>query len=142
MNRIEAIQMLNTAKIAHMQWMARAKALVAGASLNKDLIPVRHTGCEFGEWYYGAGRALSGLGAYQDIEKVHEELHGIYQQIFDLIFGPGESSLLKKLFSAKIDQKEEGLLRAKEMVPELVSVSKNLLVLLDALENEINQALN
>ena len=139
MTRTEAIEMLGAARTAHMQWMARAKALIAGVSLNKELVPIMHTDCIFGQWYYGAGKLLENLKSYQDIEPVHTELHAIYKQIFELIFGAEENSLLRKLFASNISQKEENLLKAKELLPELVSVSKDLLVLLEALESDLQQ---
>lgn len=139
MIRTEAIEMLRIARTAHMQWMARAKALVAGVSLNKDLVPVMHTDCKFGQWYYGPGKLLNFLKSYQDIEVTHAELHSVYRDIFDLIYGVEESSLMKKLFSVDRGHKQENLLKAKELIPRLVKISKEMLLLLDYLERDLIQ---
>ncbi|MDH5485629.1 MAG: CZB domain-containing protein [Gammaproteobacteria bacterium] len=139
MVRTEAIEMLRIARTAHMQWMARAKAIVAGVALNKDLVPVMHTDCKFGQWYYGPGQLLNTLKSFQDVERTHAELHQVYSEIFNLIFGSQESSLLKKLFSVDDAHKQEKLLMAKQLIPRLVDISKEMLILLDHLENDLTQ---
>jgi hypothetical protein len=139
MIRTDAIEMLRIARTAHMQWMARAKAIVAGVSLNKDLVPVMHTDCKFGQWYYGPGKFLNSLKSYQDIEVTHAELHSVYREIFELIFGVEESSLMKKLFSVDSGQKQEKLIKAKALIPRLVEISKEMLSLLDRLEHDLIQ---
>lgn len=62
MTKKEIIIKLRAAKASHIQWRAYAQAIVGGFSVDQNHVPVIHTNCKFGQWYYGKGQILSSLG--------------------------------------------------------------------------------
>ena len=140
MNRKEVINTLHAAKAAHMQWRARAQALVAGIKVEKDHVPVMYTDCKFGKWYYGEGQKLSKYPAFKGLEDPHEQLHLVYMEIFKHIFGEDQRSGWAKLFGSKRSHREQKLAAAEELLPRLVGISQTLLETVDLLEAEINAA--
>lgn len=137
MNKAEAIEMLHAARAAHVQWRARAQALAAGLSVEKEQIPVSYTDCKFGKWYYGTGQALNFLASYRAIEEPHEQLHGIYMKLFTTLFGEQNKSVWTKLFgsSRKADARRQA--EADGLVRHLVGISKTLLESIDLLEKDV-----
>jgi hypothetical protein len=139
MNKIEILTQLRQAKSAHIQWRAYAQALVAGIPVDKDHVPVIHTNCAFGKWYYGRGQQLSSLSAYRAIETPHEMLHQIYMKLFNLLFGEGDSSFFKRIFGSKGKLNAKGKERAEELMRNLISVSETLLEAVALLEGEVKE---
>ncbi len=137
MDKKTAITELRRAKSAHIQWRSYAQALIAGIPVEKDHVPVIHTSCNFGKWYYGTGQGLSSLASYKGIEAPHEILHKIYINIFQLLFGDDNRSTMEKLFGSKTKLKEENQAKAEELMKKLVSVSATLLESIELLEAEI-----
>jgi hypothetical protein len=139
MNKIEILTQLRQAKSAHIQWRAYAQALVAGIPVEKDHVPVIHTNCAFGKWYYGRGQQLSSLSAYRAIETPHEMLHQIYMKIFNLLFGSGESTFFKRVFGSKGKLNAKDKEQAEELMRNLLSVSETLLEAVSLLEGEVKE---
>lgn len=137
MDRHEILKRLRLAKSAHLQWRARAQALVSGVELDDEKIPVIHTDCKFGQWYYGEGQDLASLETFQAIEKPHEILHAVYMKIFKSLHGEDKRSMVQKLFGKKIDFKQQQLDQAKVHLSELIEISKTLLEAIQHLESEI-----
>ncbi len=137
MTKKEVLAQLRAAKTAHIQWRAYAQALIAGLPVEQDQVPVIHTKCKFGTWYYGAGQQLSSLSAYEAIEVPHEVLHQIYMKIFKLLFGEDDRSWLKSLFGSKgkITRKKQE--QVETLMQNLLSVSKTLLEAINSLEREV-----
>ncbi len=142
MEKAEALSMLQAAKSAHIQWRARAQALVSGIPLEKEQVPVAYTDCKFGKWYYGLGQQLSGLGTYRAIEEPHQQLHLIYMKIFKHLFGDDERSFLAKVFGSKRKHRAKHNAGAQALLPHLVSVSETLLEAVEILEVEIRRMSN
>ena len=140
MNKREVMSTLRGAKAAHMQWRARAQALVAGIPVNKDHIPVMYTDCKFGKWYYGEGQRLVRFSAFQAMEDPHEQLHLVYMEIFKHLFGDDERSGWAKLFGSKKRHRERQLAAAEVLLPRLVGISQTLLDTISLLEKEIEAA--
>jgi len=140
MNKREIIGTLHGAKAAHMQWRARAQALVAGIPVGKDHVPIMYTDCKFGKWYYGEGQRLNRFPAFQAMEDPHEQLHLVYMEIFKHLFGEDERSGWAKLFGSKKRHKEQQLAAAEALLPRLVSISQTLLETISLLEKEIDSA--
>jgi len=138
MNKKEIINTLHAAKAAHMQWRARAQALVAGISADKDHVPVMYTDCKFGKWYYGEGQKLSNFPAFRGLEDPHEQLHLVYMEIFKHLFGPDHRSGWSKLFGTKRAYREQEMAAAEDLLPRLVGISHTLLETVDMLEAAIN----
>ncbi len=131
-NVLERIEM---ARLAHLRWVDRAEALVSGLPLDKEKVPVLPTECAFGQWYYGEGRALRSLPSYQALEEPHRALHRTYQEIFKLLFGEEDRSLLSRLFGFghESNRRQE----AEALLPKLKDESKTMLKMLDLLEREV-----
>ena len=137
MEKSDALTMLQGAKSAHIQWRARAQALVAGIPLEKEQVPVAYTDCKFGKWYYGLGQRLSSLQTYQAIEEPHQQLHLVYMKIFKHLFGEDDRSVLSKLFGSKRKYREAHTAEAQALLPQLVSISETLLEAVKNKEKEI-----
>jgi hypothetical protein len=137
MSKKEIISQLRSAKSAHIQWRAFAQALVSGIPVEKDHVPVIHTSCKFGKWYYGPGQQLSSLSSYAAIETPHEMLHQVYMKIFKLLFGKDERSGFEKLFGSDAKLKQEHQEDADLLMQKLLSISETLLEAITLLEDEI-----
>ena len=137
MQKVDALTMLQSAKSAHIQWRARAQVLVAGVPLEKEQVPVVYTDCKFGKWYYGAGQQLSALETYRAVEDLHQQLHMIYLQIFNRLFGDDDRSALKRIFGSKKKHVAENAAEAQRLLPQLIGVSETLLEAIGVVENQI-----
>ncbi len=137
MNKREILSQLRHAKSAHIQWRAYAQALIAGIPVEQDQVPVIHTNCKFGKWYYGPGQRLSSLSSYNAIDTPHEVLHQVYMKIFKLLFGKDDRSAFKKLFGSQAKLKQEHQEEAESLMQKLLSVSGTLLEAITLLEEEI-----
>jgi hypothetical protein len=138
MTKKEALNMLYAARSAHIQWRARAQALVAGIPIEKEHVPISYTDCKFGRWYYGDGQQLSALlRSYRGIEEPHEKLHIVYMQIFNALYGEDNLSMLEKLFGAAKKHKAEKISLVERLLPQLIHISHTLLEAIDILEKEI-----
>ncbi len=114
------LALIRKAKSSHIRWRAYAQGLVAGVKVQEDRLPISHTDCKFGHWYYGEGRSqLGDLNIFEDIEGPHEMLHAIYGQIFELVQN-GKSE------------------KAHRKLDEMVSVSRSLLEQIELLEAEVD----
>ena len=135
--KTEILNNLRSAKSAHMKWKAHALALVQGLPLHESQVPIIHTDCAFGKWYYGAGLKLSTLDAYTALDKPHEQLHEVYSRIFKLLFGEEDRSLFSKLFGSKakvLKHKTE----AESLMKMLTNISSDVVGLMNRLEMEIS----
>ena len=139
MDKATLMQQLRAAKSAHIQWRARAQALVSGLALDESSVPVLHTDCKFGKWYYGHGQVLSHIPAYREIDEIHERLHLTYMEIFKTLFGDDDRSKLSKLFGSSKKHDQSKLKKASSILPELVDISKEMLFTIDTLENQIRK---
>ena len=137
MNKKEILSQLRLAKSAHIQWRSYAQALVAGIPVEQDHVPIIHTSCKFGKWYYGPGQQLSSLSSYGAIDTPHEMLHQIYMKIFKLLFGEDDRSAFKKLFGSNAKLKQEHQEEAEQLMQKRLSVAGTLLEAINLLEGEI-----
>jgi len=137
MNKKEILLQLRRAKSAHIQWRSYAQALIAGIPVEQDHVPIIHTNCKFGKWYYGSGQQLSSLSSYEAIGTPHEMLHQVYMKIFKLLFAKDDRSTLKKLFGSNAKLKQEHQEEAESLMKKLLSISGTLLEAINLLEGEI-----
>jgi len=135
----EAILALKKARVAHQRWVERAEALVGGQALEKDLVPVLPTACEFGQWYQGDGTALRILGSYQAIKLPHDMLHSVYAQIFELLFGKDTRSTISRLFGSGKQLRQQQKEEAEKLLVRLKSQSRILLEAIDRLLVDIEE---
>ena len=137
MDKTILLQQLRTAKSAHIQWRARAQALVNGLALDENAVPVLHTDCKFGKWYYGPGQVLNHIPAFHEIDEIHEKLHLTYMEIFKCLFGNDDRSKLSKMFGSTKNHEGAKLKKAGSLLPVLVDISKDLLSTIEILERQI-----
>lgn len=140
MNKTEALNAIRRAKSAHIKWRSFAQALIAGVPVTDDKVPKRHTDCDFGKWYYGAGHgSLGDLDSFRAIESPHEMLHAIYARIYSIYSGEGETWLQRFLSTkAKLEQRRQE--NAKKLMEELIDVSESLLKSIEILEQEVHES--
>jgi len=56
--------------------------------VNDERLPLKHTGCKFGEWYHGDGmRQLGHIDIYRDLAGSHEMLYAGCEQIHTTVSG-------------------------------------------------------
>ena len=139
MHKRQMIDHVRAARSAHIQWRARAQAMVSGLPLNESQVPVAYTDCKFGKWYYGEGQSLSQLESFKGIEEPHEQLHLVYMKIFHLLYGESEQSLFARLFGSAKKHAADALVQAERILPQLVAISETLLVAIDVLERDIRE---
>ena len=136
MAKKQLINHLRAAKAAHIKWRSYAQALVAGLPLDEGQVPVVHTDCAFGKWYYGAGQRLSSLPAFNAIGIPHERLHAIYMEIFKLLFETEETGFFSKLIGASKRQNQKSD-RIDVLLGSLLDMSKTLLDAIELLERDL-----
>lgn len=120
LNKGDLLALLRRAKSSHIRWRAYAQGLVGGVAVDEDRLPIKHTDCKFGQWYFGEGmEQLGHLDIFKDIQGPHEMLHGVYEQIHGLV-GNG-----------RIEE-------ARTKLDELIGISRTLLEQMELLEDEIN----
>ncbi len=137
MTKKEIMTQLRAAKTAHIQWRSYAQALIAGLAVEQGQVPVIHTTCKFGQWYYGTGQQLSSLSAYEAIDAPHEVLHQLYMRIFKLLFGEDDRSTLQKIFGSKSKMDKKKQEEAEVLMQNLLAVSRTLLEAITLLEQEV-----
>jgi len=134
--KADILNHIRSAKAAHLRWKAHATALVEGLPLEDGQIPILHTDCIFGKWYYGSGQILNSLNSYASLDEPHEQLHKIYMKIFKLLFGDQDKSMFSKLFGAKA-KTQQNHAEAKTMMRVLSSISVDMVEKLNRLEKDI-----
>ncbi|WP_157832333.1 CZB domain-containing protein [Thiomicrorhabdus sp. Kp2] len=137
MTKKEIITQLRAAKAAHIQWRAYAQAIVGGFSVDQNHVPVIHTNCKFGQWYYGKGQMLSSLGSFGAIDAPHAMLHQIYMEIFKLMFSETKKGFLGGIFTSKEKLRQKNEKQAKELMQSMIAVSETLLETINILEKEV-----
>jgi hypothetical protein len=132
----ETIQQLRAARASHKAWVVRAEALVNGLPLNKEQVPVVATECEFGKWYYRQGARLQGFSTFDQIETAHNSLHGVYTEIYKLLF-EDSTSAMGKLFGQTKKNKSANQKKAAILLSGLYRHYDEIISLLDTLEKDI-----
>jgi len=131
------IRRLREAKKAHRRWVSNAQILMQGIPVQNDQLPLNDTECGFGQWYYGDGQALRGYEVFRAIEAPHQRLHGLYLDIFHLLFRKRKTSLLGKLLGRSAKPSTQELDQARQLFAQLNAESLRIMELLDRLEELI-----
>ena len=137
MEKKEIIANLRKAKTAHIRWRSYAQALVSGIPLDEDRVPVIHTDCEFGRWYFGDGQALAKLQSFQAIAVPHEQLHAVYMEIFKSLFEEENVGLLKRLIGKKGQTSEIRKRAVQSLLDEMLRISERLIGHIEQLDQDI-----
>jgi len=131
------IKKLRDAKKSHRRWVTKAQTMIEGVPVQQDQLPLEHTSCNFGLWYYGEGQLLSPYSAFRKIEEPHQKLHDLYREIFSLLFSERKPSLFQRLLGKKTKRSKEELAQAKQLLAQLNSTSLEILERIDELEKVI-----
>ena len=134
--KTDILSNLRSAKAAHLRWKAHAHAMVEGLPLEEGQIPMIHTDCTFGKWYYGVGQSLSTISSYAALDEPHEQLHTTYMKIFKLLFGEDDRSVFSKMFGSKA-KPAKNLAEAEILMAKLASISGTVVELLNRLEKDV-----
>lgn len=137
MKKKEVINQLRKAKTAHIRWRSYAQALVSGITLDEERVPIVHTDCEFGRWYYGAGQALGGFPEFKAIASPHEQLHTVYLELFRQLFEPERGGLLARLIGRRRSASSAKNDLIQRLLDELLQVSERLMGHIETLEQTI-----
>lgn len=134
------LQQIGRARNAHLRWRAYAQALLSGHEIEEGQLPLEHTDCQFGRWYYGAGQALTTLPAFRAVESPHRQLHQICLDLFRLLKHSQTPPFWQQLpgLKNKHDAKKTALIQ--QQATQLTSVSTELLKALDTLEQQLRSA--
>ena len=133
------VKKLRDAKKAHRRWVSNAQILLEGIPVKNDQLPLNDTECGFGQWYYSEGQALRGYSIFREIEPHHQRLHGLYLQIFRLLFNDRKRSFFDRLLGRKAEPSPEDLAQAQALIAELNGESIRIMELLDRLEEVIKK---
>ena len=133
------IHNLRKAKQAHKRWVGHAAALIEGINIDKEQVPINHTDCIFGQWYYGEGQNLSSLQEFKNIENSHSDLHLIYMEIFKLLFQEKKLSFFSRLIGRSSKANADDIKMAKVKYRLLVEVSNEIVIHLDNLEKKLKK---
>ena len=134
------LQQLQRARSAHLRWRAYAQALVSGYDIEEGQLPLEHTDCQFGHWYYGAGQQLKELPAFRAVEEPHQQLHATYQQLYRMVLQRNDPTVLDDLLVLIMpgfrQRRQNDINRQLE---QLIRCSEQMLGALDALAHELRQ---
>lgn len=144
MNKEEVLQHLSVGKKIHSEWMERAKKILKPGEHGDELKPSNSEECPFSRWLLSEGKILSKLSnnpvsCMQNIEKLHRNVHELYEEIFVLCCGEKtQGGLLTKIFGSKEKERNPDKTdEAKVRFLELERVSKELLSEMERLERRI-----
>jgi len=142
MQKTEILEQLRAAKVAHVNWVQRAKLLISGLDIKEESIPVNSTECRFGKWFYSDGQLLNGIRnnpteSMENIEQLHYELHNIYLNIFKIYYGGQEQSFLSKLFGKHKKISDAEHIMALQHFDHMQEISYKLVEEINMLERRI-----
>jgi hypothetical protein len=143
MKKIEIVQKIRSARLAHVQWVQRAKSLVNGLPIKEEDIPLTSDSCTFGKWFYSDGQILLAIfneKYVKELEVLHNSLHDEYMSIFKIYFDLSNLGFFSKLFkkAKKISELEKT--QAMMHLSNLEKVSDKLIKHLNIMETKINMA--
>ncbi len=124
MTKEEIIEKLQKAKNSDLQWIDRAKNLIAGTKNDEGVVPVEANESEFGKWFYNEGQKLKKLSnnpleCMKNIEILHQQLHDRYFEIYHIYFSDAKKAgFFSKLMGAKRQTLSE---EEKQHVKELLN---------------------
>ena len=144
MTKEEIIEKLQKAKNSDLQWIDKAKNLMAGTKSDDGVAPVEARESEFGQWFYNEGQKLKKLSnnpleCMQNIEVLHQQMHDRYFEIYHIYFSDAKKAgFFSKLMGAKrteltkeeekhVEELLENMQRhAKEFVDEVERLERRL----------------
>ncbi|MCA6061395.1 CZB domain-containing protein [Thalassolituus sp. ST750PaO-4] len=141
MNKNETLQQLRQARTGHLRWQAHAQSILSAPNHLDNIsekAPMNHTDCQFGQWYFGQMQALRHIPGYQQIDPLHERLHQLYREIFDIMLEK-KSGTFSWLFGSDARHRQRCIDKARPVMDQLSATSKELLAAIDELQKTIEQ---
>ena len=135
MTKQDILIKLDEAKISHVRWHAIAQALAMGSESVEQAIPISHNDCEFGIWYYSTGQLLAFTRNFSSVGQIHENLHEIYNEIFE----KSNHVFHKGMFESQESAIAKKNLELNNLCNKLKKTSKLLMEEILDLENQINK---
>lgn len=143
MKKNEIVQKIRSARLAHVQWVQRAKSLVNGFPIKEEDIPLTPDSCAFGQWFYSDGQIFLVVfndKLVKDLENLHNELHEVYMNIFKIYFDISNLNFFAKLLNHGKKVSENDKYRAEVYLKSLERVSDTMIKKLNIMETKINMA--
>ncbi len=142
MNKNDVLQQLREAKLAHINWVQRAKMLISGFEIGEDSIPVNSTQCQFGKWFYSDAQKLNAmqnnpLECMQTIEQLHFDLHDTYMHIYKIYYDLKPKGFFSKLFGKRKKVSESEIEIAKRHFEQMQEISAKLVDELNRMERRV-----
>lgn len=143
MQKYEIVSKIRSARLAHIQWVQRAKSLVNGLPIKEEDIPLMPDSCAFGKWFYSDGQILLAIfneKVVSEIESLHNDLHEEYLNIFKIYFDTSDMGFFEKLLKSKKKILDKDQKQAKASLKKLEKISDELIKSLNIAETKINMA--
>jgi hypothetical protein len=142
MDKNEVLEQLRAAKAAHINWVQRAKMLIAGFKVDESAIPVNSTQCQFGKWFYSDAQKLNAIQnnpmeCMTSIEQLHFDLHDVYLNIYKIYYETESGGFFSKIFGKKKTISEDAKKLAKEYFDNMEKISKELVAEINKMESRI-----
>lgn len=142
MDKNQVLEQLRAAKAAHINWVQRAKMLIAGFEVKEDAIPVNSTQCQFGQWFYSDAQKLNALQTnpaecMTNIEQLHFDLHDMYLNIYKIYYETESKGFFERIFGKKKKISEDAKKLAKEYFNHMEKISKELVAEINKMERRI-----
>lgn len=131
--------------MSHASWVRRAEHLIEGLPVEEKLIPYDATECRFGQWFYDEVMKFKVVPDLSDtlteIENRHNELHGIYLNIYKIYFVDTRPSWIRNLMTTQRKKVSHPMREiAQQYFKELQRVSDELMKALDLFESKVQVA--
>ena len=139
MTKADIMKRLKSARLSHLIWRNYAQALISGIAIDKEKVPVVHTDCDFGQWYYGDGQLLSSFPSFQAIEAPHKNLHSEYMQICIGLFGDECPVGNKNIDNLGLKHLPNSNDAKNQHIRKIIDASSALLAAIEQLETDIKK---
>ena len=140
MTKVETLEAIEKARLAHMEQMRKIDLLSRGREVENPT-SVAKTECQFGKWLYGDTKEslvnVLGLQFYEELDRAHEIWHSEYAKIYELVVPKKKKGFFSKLLhSEEVDPM--ALDKAKAYYDELEKNTQTLLRMLEKSKRRIN----
>lgn len=108
------------ARNKHAAWKSRIKRFMNGSEKLTPAHVVSHKNCDLGKWLYSYGMSLyGGLRAMQQMENVHEQMHGYIGEIIKQ-YNEGNKSEAESLYK-EVERCSDTVVRCLTSIEKYIS---------------------
>lgn len=111
------IELLQKAKVEHVQCMVSAEELTEDGYIQRNNISIDFSECVFGKWLQMDGKeimSLPGMTVLKDIEIKHFDLHAVYTNILSIYTPATNKKFITKILPFQIKVSPEQEAKAKD----------------------------